>query len=164
MTNIPILDLIAGMFFIYFLMSIISNSIFEGLSSIMKIRAKILEEWIKSALPNVANVILNHTLVNGVSKPGKSNAYLTGKNFSLVLVDIIMQNAHAIPKNLVEISASIDNAMLPDDLKRSLQLFIVEAEFNVFKSQHKSTTFIGWMWTLFFILKFFGLMIQINKL
>ena len=134
MTNIPILDLIAGMIFIYFLMSIISNAFFEILSSFMDIRAKMLEKWIRAALPNLADTILDHTLVNGVSEPGKSNAYLTGKNFSLALIDTIAQKANAVPQNLTKLSEMIDKVktdypdLIPDDLKRSLQLFIVEAQ------------------------------------
>jgi hypothetical protein len=134
MTNIPILDLIAGMIFIYFLMSIISNAIFEGLSSFMKIRAKMLEEWIRAALPKLADTILDHTLVNGLSKPGRSNAYLTGKNFSLAIIDIIAQKYQEVPKDLARLSALIDKLkadnsdLIPDDLMRSMQLFIVEAQ------------------------------------
>ena len=134
MTNIPILDLIAGMMFIYFLMSIISNAFFEILSSFMDVRAKMLEKWIRAALPKLADTILDHTIVNGVSKPGKSNAYLTGKNFSLALIDAIAQKANAVPQNLTQLSAMIDNVtkdnpdLIPDDLKRSMQLFIVEAQ------------------------------------
>ncbi len=134
MTNFPILDLIAGMIFLYFLMSIISNAIFEGISSLRKVRAKMLEEWIRSTLPGIADNILDHTLTNGVSKPGKSNSYLTGKNFSLALVDIIAQKVNSVPQNLAELSTMIDTViaqnpgLIPDGLKRSLQLFIVEAQ------------------------------------
>jgi len=147
MTNFPILDLIAGMIFIYFLMSIISNAIFEILSSFMDIRANMLEKWIRAALPKLADSILDHTIVNGVSKPGKSNAYLTGKNFSLALIDTIAQKANAVPQNLTQLSAMIDKVktdypdLIPDDLKRSMQLFIVEAQQASVKAGQLKTEF-----------------------
>jgi len=134
MTNFPILDLIAGLIFIYFLMSIISNSFFEGLSALRKIRAKMLEKWILATLPGLADSILNHTIVNGVSEPGKSSSYLSGKNFSLVILDTIAKFSQTVPKNLSELSVMIDKVttdqpgLVPEDLKRSLQLYIVEAQ------------------------------------
>ena len=134
MTSFPILDLIAGMIFIYFLMSIICNAIFEGFSSIWKIRAKLLEEWIRTTLPKLAESFLDHSIINGLSKKGDATAYISGKNFSLVLLDAIAKKANAIPQSLDELSTMLDNAVkdnpdfIPDDLKRPLQLFIVEAK------------------------------------
>jgi hypothetical protein len=134
MTTIPIIDLIAGMIFIYFLMSIISNAIFEGISSLGKIRAKMLEKWIRDTLPHLANTFLNHTLVNGVSLPNKASSYMLGKNFSMVLLDAIAEKGKKVPQTLAELSTMIDAVMvenktlLPEDLKRALQLFIVEAQ------------------------------------
>jgi hypothetical protein len=115
-------------------MSIISNAIFEGLSSIRKIRAKMLEKWIRATLPKIADTILDHSLVNGASKPGESNSYLSGKNFSLAITDVIIQKAQAVPQNLAQLSTMIDSVinanpdLIPADLRRSMQLFIVEAQ------------------------------------
>ncbi|MFH1120614.1 MAG: hypothetical protein V1775_12395 [Bacteroidota bacterium] len=134
MTNFPILDLIAGMIFIYFLMSIISNAFFEGFSALRKIRAKMLEKWILTTLPGLANSMLNHTILNGVSEPGKSSSYLSGKNFSLVIIDTIAKFSQTVPKNLSELSVMIEKVttdqpgLIPDDFKRSLQLYIVDAQ------------------------------------
>lgn len=147
MTNIPILDLIAGMMFIYFLMSIISNAIFEGFSAFRKIRAKMLEKWILTTLPGLADTILNNKIIDGVSKPGKSSSYLSAKNFSLVIIDTIAGKAQAIPKNLSELSVMIDKViavnpdLIPEELKRSLQLFIVEAQQASAKEGQLKTEF-----------------------
>jgi hypothetical protein len=147
MTNIPILDLIAGMIFIYFLMSIISNAIFEGYSSIRKIRATMLEKWIKSTIPNLATSILDHSLVNGMSNPGKSNSYLTGKNFSLSLLEIISQKVQTIPQNLAQLSTILTNLnttnpnLIPNDLAGSLQLFVIEAQQASAKAGQLKTEF-----------------------
>jgi len=47
MSGIPILDLVIGMIFIYFLLSIICSSAVELCFSVLKTRAKLLEEWLR---------------------------------------------------------------------------------------------------------------------
>ncbi len=46
MTNFPILDLVAGMIFFYFLLSIIASSAVEMILTGLKCRAKMLENWL----------------------------------------------------------------------------------------------------------------------
>jgi hypothetical protein len=53
-----------------------------------------------------------------------------------------------------------------DSTQKYLATFIpigwnVTAEFNVFKSQHQTTACKAWLWTLFYIRKFFGLIITV---
>src|SRR5215472_9983558 len=47
MSGIPILDLVVGMIFIYFLLSIICSSAVELCFSVLKTRAKVLEDWLR---------------------------------------------------------------------------------------------------------------------
>jgi hypothetical protein len=46
MSNFPILDLVIGMVFVYFLVSIISSSAIEIILTGMKARATLLKEWL----------------------------------------------------------------------------------------------------------------------
>lgn len=147
MTSFPILDLVAGMIFIYFLMSIVSNAIFEGISSLWSIRAKMLQDWVKNTLPNIASKLLDHTLVNGVSKNGKASSYMDGKNFSRALVELIAEQTQKVPQSLDDLSASLDKVLeehknfLPQDFKRTLQLFIIEAKQGALKANQLKTEF-----------------------
>lgn len=147
MTSFPILDLIAGMIFIYFLMSIICNAIFEGFSALRRLRAGMLEKWLKSNLPNVAGYFLDHTMINGLSAKGKSTAYISPGNFSLVLLDAIVKETGTIPSSLADLAKMLDELalknkdLLPEELQRSLKLFIVEAQQASLKAGQMKTEF-----------------------
>ncbi len=147
MTTIPILDLIAGMIFIYFLMSIISNSAFEGFSALRRIRAKMLEAWIIKTLPGLTDHFLGHSLLNGMSEKGKATAYMSSANFSAVLIDAIAKKAGKTPQTLRELSTMIDQVvkenadLIPDDLERALQLFVAEAQQAAVLADQTKTEF-----------------------
>lgn len=91
MSSFPILDLVVGMIFIYFLLSIICSSAVELWFSLMKTRAKILEKWLVTIFnspaldPNgqtkadgttVGQAIMNHCITTALSKTNKSTTYI----------------------------------------------------------------------------------------
>ena len=64
MSGFPILDLVVGIIFIYFLLSIICSSAAELWFSLLKTRARLLEQWVrkifdKPALDSQGNPALN---------------------------------------------------------------------------------------------------------
>ncbi|MEP7142033.1 MAG: hypothetical protein ABI707_04140 [Ferruginibacter sp.] len=108
MSGFPILDLVVGIIFIYFLLSIMCSSAVELWLSISKSRAKLLEAWLKRifdanaldsrGIPVVDNKgrpvsvgeeIMNHCMVTGLSKTGSSTSYISAGNFVTALLDKI---------------------------------------------------------------------------
>jgi hypothetical protein len=108
MSNFSILDLVIGMVFIYFLLSVVCSSVVELWFTLLRTRARLLEEWLKQIFnqqarnsdgslatdPNgnpitVGQAIMDHCMVTALSGPGKSNAYIAANNFFSALIDKI---------------------------------------------------------------------------
>jgi hypothetical protein len=131
MTTFPILDLIAGLIFIYFLLALVNNSFIELVSAFAQIRAKLLEQWIRKMLGSMANEVMDHDLLNGLSASKKSTHYMDSKSFAKVLVEKIIT-----PKNIekmesyqfpdsINLDASIQSSELPNGIKTMLRSFVV---------------------------------------
>lgn len=142
MTNIPILDLVVGMIFIYFLFSIISSSAVEMILSGMKIRSEILGRWLLTIFNKpitqpdgeqvpLGQAIMDHCAITALSKDGKAPSYIGAKNFTSALLEKVTYAAN--PKN---VAANIDDLMnaiqqssvLPTDLQRLLLTYANEAK------------------------------------
>ena len=100
MTSFPILDLVLGMIFIYFLLSVISNAIIELVMTAKRARAKVLEEWLRSVFKgnsqvanSMANDIMNHPAVAALSNTNESPSYIKASNFVTAFIDSINQSA-----------------------------------------------------------------------
>ena len=109
MTNFPILVLVAGIIFIYFLLSIISSAIVEMIISGSKARAKVLEEWLKKTFAEkvgdktLAHYIMNHLSISALSETDKSPSFIDAKNFAAALIEKIaydVENPDAVAKDL----------------------------------------------------------------
>ena len=87
MSNFPILDLVVGMVFVFFLLSVINNSIIEIILTFLKVRAKILEQWLRTVFNKdvtftdatgktttmpLGVAIMDHVAVTALSAKGKS--------------------------------------------------------------------------------------------
>lgn len=149
MSSFPILDLVIGIIFIYFLLSIICSSAVELCLSIFKSRASMLEVWLKQIfnLPaldsdgkplnvNLGEAIMNHCMVTGLSKQGESTSYINADNFVSALLDKITISPSSSGSNAVElppanlagyITAIQNSTMLSGELKRTILIFANEA-------------------------------------
>lgn len=148
MSSFPILDLVIGIIFIYFLLSIICSSAVELFLSIFKSRASMLEDWLKQIfnLPaldsegkplnvSVGQAIMDHCMVTALSKKGKSTSYIDAENFVSALLDKITIAPSAAgnavefpPANLAGyITAIQSSTVLSGELKRTILIFANEA-------------------------------------
>jgi hypothetical protein len=148
MSSFPILDLVIGIIFIYFLLSIICSSAVELFLSIFKSRASMLENWLKQIfnLPaldsegkplnmSVGEAIMNHCMVTALSKKGKSTSYIDSENFVSALLDKITIAPSGVnnmvefpPANLAGYITAIQNStVLSGELKRTILIFANEA-------------------------------------
>jgi hypothetical protein len=143
MSGFPIVDLVIGIMFIYFLLSVINNSIVEIFIKVTKARAKILEEWLDKVfskpvqLPDgtskkLGQAIMDHLSVSGLSASGKSPSYIDAKNFSTAILEKLTYNPSdpdSIAYNLADIIAKLKNTKaLPEELKRTFVSYAVEAQ------------------------------------
>ena len=97
MFNSVVLDVVIGLVFIYLLYSLLATIIQELISSYIGLRAKILKQGIARMLDDDDNVtgisdaFYDHPLIKylGENKSHSKPAYLTAKNFSKVLIDLL---------------------------------------------------------------------------
>ena len=97
MSGFPILDLVIGMIFIYFLLSVICSSVVEMFLTLAGARARLLQEWLctifnKNITYNgetmqLGQAIVDHCTVTALSGNGKAPSYIDAKNFASALLE-----------------------------------------------------------------------------
>ena len=143
MSGFPILDLVVGIIFVYFLLSIISSSAIEMILTGLKARAALLEEWLFKIFDKpiqqpdgttlrLGQAIMDHCSVTALSKEKKSTSYIDSKNFTSALLEKITfdpANPKGIAKNVDEFIAAIDNTtVLSTEFQRVLLTYANEAK------------------------------------
>ncbi len=159
MSGFPILDLVLGMVFIYFLLSIITSSLVEVVLSSFKIRSRVLGKWLLTIFDKkmmradggtekLAYAIMNHCATTALAKPGKATSFMDARNFVSSLIEKLNfdpndpHNVDNIPKDLREMIDVIRNAkaidgtsLLPLDLQRTFIMYANEA-----RSEYEAST------------------------
>ena len=98
MFNSQILDVAIGMIFIYLLLSLMCSAANEVIESLLKKRAKHLEQGLRELLQNQDLVakVYNHSLVNGlfggryIPRSRRLPSYIPSSNFALALMDLVL--------------------------------------------------------------------------
>jgi hypothetical protein len=143
MSSIPILDLVAGMVFFYFLLSLISSSAVEMILTGLNCRAKMLGKWLtdtfKEPVPQpgggtvpLSKAIMNHFAITALSAEDKSTSYIAPVNFATALLERISfdpANITNIPKDIAGYITALQNTKaLPEELQRVFLGFAIEAQ------------------------------------
>ena len=143
MSSFPILDLVIGIIFIYFILSIISSSVIELILTGMKARATLLEEWLFRIFDKtitqpdgtklrLGQAIMDHCSVTALSKTGKATSYIDSKNFTSALLEKITfdpANPKSIAKDIDEFIEAMDKtSILSTEFKRVLLTYAYEAK------------------------------------
>ena len=90
------LDVLIGLFFLYFLLSIVCSSINEGIAAVFRLRAKYLERGVRSLLENSksVNAFYSHWRIQALIKPPgrifkkeRLPSYISSRTFALTLLD-----------------------------------------------------------------------------
>ena len=133
MSPIAILDLVAGLIFIYFLLAIVNNSLFEIFLSFSKFRAIMLRKWLVQTFESGTLdgfAIMNHPLVSGLSAKNKAPSYMGGKAFATVISDLLLKAArtkgdaaNAVAQGLAAVEAEIKASGLPANIENMLLTF-----------------------------------------
>lgn len=132
MTGLGFLDLVIGIIFIYFLLSIVVSILLEIRSKSLSLRAANLEAWLKDTFEKegLAEKLLDHDLIKTLVKKGRKPAYIPDQNFVDALFDIVNQeNGNAITYTAEGIKEAFEKSqLLPNDLKRNILQQLSEAE------------------------------------
>ena len=143
MSGFPILDLVIGIIFVYFLLSIISSSLVEIILSALKARAKLLEEWLFKIFDktitqpdgtslSLGQAIMDHCSVTVLAKAGNATSYIDAKNFTSALLEKITfdpANPKSVAKDIDEFIAAINKtASLSTEFQRVLLTYANEAK------------------------------------
>lgn len=89
-----IIDLAIGVILVYLFLSLICSVITEWISKKLEMRAKNLEEGIRSLLSDPQGTghslkLFDHPLIKGLSKNGRKPSYVPSSLFAIALMDII---------------------------------------------------------------------------
>jgi len=105
MSNFPALEVVIGLSFVYFVLSLICSAVTEAIASRLEWRAQTLEQGIKNLLSGseeitstgrqLASEVYDHPLIQGLIRPKKARApktprpsYIPSRTFVSALIDI----------------------------------------------------------------------------
>ncbi|HEY5406986.1 MAG TPA: hypothetical protein VIJ92_07860 [Ginsengibacter sp.] len=153
MSGFPILDLVVGIIFVYFLLSIISSSGVEMILTGLKARAALLEEWLSrifykpitqpdGTTVTLAHAIMDHCSVTALSSTRKSTSYIDAKNFTAALLEKITfdpANPISVAKDIDEFIAAINKTTaLAPEFQRILLMYANDAK-DTYKAVSEKT-------------------------
>ncbi|UCF90382.1 MAG: hypothetical protein JSW39_19070 [Desulfobacterales bacterium] len=136
-----LLDVGAGLGFIYLLLSLLCSALNEWIVRIFAMRANTLRDGIKNLLEKeeLAKVVYQHPLIKGFYRQGWFDrflkrtggpSYIASGTFARALWDIAVPEGNG--QNPIDVEDLIRrvtaNSNLPHDLKKSLQIFVREAQ------------------------------------
>jgi hypothetical protein len=143
MSGFPIVDLVVGIIFIYFLLSIISSSAVEIILTMGKYRARMLEQWLLTIFDKditsasgktvkLGQAIMDHCSTTALSRTGHATSYIDAKNFTSALIEKITYDP-SNPKSAATdidglITAFQNSKLLPHELQGVLLNYAFEAK------------------------------------
>jgi hypothetical protein len=150
MSGWPILDLVIGVIFVFFVLSIISSSGVEIILTGMKARSILLERWLFKIFDKtmtqpdgtkitLGQAIMDHCSVTVLKQAGSATSYIDAKNFTSALLEKVTFD----PNNPKSIATDIDgfinaidkSTILSTEFQRVLLTYANEA-----KDQYKSVS------------------------
>lgn len=154
MSSFPILDLVVGMIFLFFLLSIICSSAVEMIMTVFKIRAKNLSLWLETIFDkpiithsngtttSLGQAIMDHCTVTALSDKKSSPAYIDAKNFTSALLEKLTydpSNPNSVATDINSFVSSLQNStLLSTELKRVFLTYANEA-IATFESKASKT-------------------------
>jgi hypothetical protein len=129
MPSSEVLEVAAGLIFIYLVLSTASSGIKEFISRVFDLRAKTLEGAIRNMLMDTnssltSKLLANHLITSTVQQ-GAKPAYISSRNFAFALFDIFAPASAAQPRTMQDLKNGINS--LPDARVRSTLLGLVDS-------------------------------------
>lgn len=152
MSGFAILDLVIGLVFIFFVLSIITSSVVEIILSRLKVRSKFLTRWLLHIFDKkmimadgkalrLGEGIMDHCLTTGLSNKGRATSFIDAQNFVSALLEKLTFDSEADPGktigNLEQLLDRIRNVksidgtpLLSTELMRTVLIFGAEAKLE----------------------------------
>jgi hypothetical protein len=101
-SGLAALDVLVGLFFVYFVMSIVCSSVQEFIAQILNLRAKTLEDGVRNLVGDEAMTerFFRHPRVKSLSKPHvrigsrRGPSYIPSRVFAITLMDTLFPEEH----------------------------------------------------------------------
>ncbi len=123
---VPILDLIAGMIFLYFLLAIVNNSCLELFATVIQWRARLLVGWVRQVCGNAASDILKDA-ASGFANGKKLPAYLHAKDFaSAVVLHLQAENPAVAVWDAAQLREAVGKSAFSESAKKVLVTFVAD--------------------------------------
>jgi hypothetical protein len=137
-----IIDVVVGLAFLYFLLSLVCSGINELIAGVLRLRASNLEVGIGRLLGDeeLKRRLFDHPLIRTLGQPGRTPggpgrkpSYLPASKFTLALLDLVASAATGTGKVDDTVGAQVQRAIdgLPADLRASLTLLWRRAAGNL---------------------------------
>ncbi len=134
------IEVAVGLTFFYVLLALICSTINEWIVTLVKLRSKNLEKGIKALLQDpthkeLAQAVYDHPLITGLAKKGYKPSYISSKNFTRVLLDVIKQTDPEKLEDGQEDFRKNIKRMKDGKLKKSLMLLADEAGDDIIQAR-----------------------------
>ncbi len=152
MSSFPILDLVVGIIFVFFLLSIICSSIVEMILTFRRVRAQVLGQWLLTIfdteitnadgkMTKLGQEIMDHCAVTALSPKGEAPSYIDAKNFVSALLDKITTFSKVVnPTSIDQIIESVSSSTaISEELRRAFLIYANEAK-DTFNALTEKTT------------------------
>jgi hypothetical protein len=152
MSSFPILDLVVGIIFIFFLLSIICSSIVEMVLTVKRVRANILGQWLltifNTKITNAQNEpvslgheIMDHCALTALSPKDEAPSYIDAKNFVAALLDKVTAFSKVVnPTSIDQVIESVaSSTAISEELRRAFLIYANEAK-DTFNALTEKTT------------------------
>jgi hypothetical protein len=129
MSSSQVLEVAAGLVFIYLVLSTASSSIKEFISRVLDLRAKTLERAIRNMLMDAnssltSKLLANH-LITSTVQLGDKPSYISSRNFAFALFDVLAPASSAQQRTMQDLKNGINS--LPDARVRGTLLGLVDS-------------------------------------
>src|SRR3982750_2831367 len=149
MSGLPIIDLLIGMIFIYFLLSIICSSAVELWLSVNATRSKLLRQWLVKVFneepfdfagkqitgKKLGEAIIEHCTTVALADSKTTNDYINSENFVSALLDHVTRPITPVtiftppPSNIGGYITAIQNTTaIGPELKKTFLAFAYDAQ------------------------------------
>jgi hypothetical protein len=137
--DLTIVEVVIGLSFLFFLLSVVTSAVNEGVAGIFKLRAKTLEKGIINLITGsthpphgeIASQIYDHALIRGYGKDGSKPSYLASHSFRNALLDVtdlleITSDPPKDPAQLLNVQQQVEAAIgqIPNEHLRTTLLAI----------------------------------------
>jgi hypothetical protein len=124
-----VLEVVIGLTLIYLLLSIGCSGIKEVIAAIFSLRARTLENGVRSMLQNGPNgftaQLFAHPLIQATAPEGQKPSYISARMFAAALLDLVAPAQANQPRTLESLRAGV--SQIPDAKLRATLLNIVDS-------------------------------------